>query len=45
MKSMKSIVLAVCIASFPIGASALDVGESDFVWVSDLAIADFSPLP
>lgn len=43
MKSLKSAVLAACIASFPLGASALDVGESDFVWVSDLAIAGFQP--
>lgn len=45
MKLLHRILVATYIASMPIGAAALEVGESDFVWVSDLAIAGFKPFP
>jgi len=45
MKSLHRILLATCIISIPMTTFALEVGESDFVWVSDLAIAGFKPFP
>ena len=45
MKPLHRILLATCIAAMPFGAAALEVGENDFLWVSDLAIAGFKPFP
>lgn len=43
MKLRSCILALMTIALSPIGASALDVGESEFAWVSELADAGYQP--
>lgn len=43
MKSLKLFAAATCFITLSSTANALDVGENDFAWASELAEAGFKP--
>ncbi len=45
MKLLQCLLTSAWIISLPISAQALDVGEDDFKWASELADAGFQPFP